>query len=226
MIIRINMILIILLVSSSAQKHNPPADWMPVKVGRLTVSVPADMTEQQTSEPTEKQRIFDNGRLSISISYGNISLDDLMLIMHAKTEFAEEVAEIDGKKVHVFTFLMTPITVDSSSIPPRRSDPNKLLHRAVAYFPKPLQEETHNFVMWAECEDAAGQKLAKQIFHTARFQSVEAQRSSSGVPPDVAKYIGFRGTSLPGGLTMIGGALISEVMMMRRTCSMRCTKAG
>ena len=155
--------------SSSAQQHNPPADWKPVSVGSVTVYVPADMTEQETAQATEKQKIFDNGRLSISVSYGTVSLDALTPIIYAQGKVREEVSQIDGRKVNIFTFLMTPLPIDKP-IPPRHSDPNKLLHRAVAYFPKPLNNDTQNFVMWAECEDAAGQALAKQIFQTAKFQ--------------------------------------------------------
>ena len=154
--------------SSAAQKYNPPAGWQPVTVGSLTVYVPPDMTEQETAQKTEKQRIFDNGKLSISISYGTTNLDTLMQLLNAKAELKEEIADIGGKKVNLFTFLMTPIPIDKP-IPPRRSDPNKLLHRAVAFFPTPLNND-QNYILWAECENAASQALAKEIFQTATFQ--------------------------------------------------------
>jgi hypothetical protein len=155
--------------SSSAQQNNPPAGWQPVTVGSVTVYVPADMTEQETAPKTEMQRIFDNGRLSISIGYTTAGLDAVMQIIAAKAELKEEISQIDGRKVNLFTFLMTPIPVDKP-VPPRRSDPDKLLHRAVAFFPEPLKNDKQNIVLWAECEDPAGQALAKQIFQTAKFQ--------------------------------------------------------
>jgi hypothetical protein len=154
--------------NAAAKKNDPPAGWQPVTVGSITVYVPEDMTEQETSHKTQKQRIFDNGRLSITISYGTDNLDTLMQLISGKAEFNEEIADINGKNADIFTFLMTPIPVDKP-IPPRRSDPNKLLHRAVAYFQTPLNDN-QNYVLWAECEDAAGQALAKQIFQTAKFQ--------------------------------------------------------
>ena len=157
------------LGQSSKARNNPPEGWQPVTVGSVTVYVPTDMTEQETGPKTEKQRIFDNGRLSISIGYTTANLDALMQIISAKAELKEEISQIDEKKVNIFTFLMTPISVDKP-IPPRRSDPAKLLHRVVAFFPEPLKNDRHNIVLWAECEDAAGQALAKQIFQTAKFQ--------------------------------------------------------
>lgn len=43
-------------------------------------------------------------------------------------------------------------------------------------------------------------------------QSISTQKNNPPVPAEVAKYIGLRhGPSLPDGLTLIGGALVSEV---------------
>lgn len=154
--------------NATTQKNDPPAGWQPVTVGSITVYVPADMTEQETSHKTEKQRIFDNGRLSISIGYGTVKLDSFMQVISGKSELDQEITQINGKKANIFTFLMTPIRVDKP-IPPRRSDPDKLMHRAVAFFTAPVNTDD-NYVLWAECEDAAGQALAKQIFQTAKFQ--------------------------------------------------------
>ena len=154
--------------NTAAHKNDPPAGWQPVTVGSVTVYVPADMTEQETAQKTDKQKIFDNGKLSISIGYSTIKLESFMQIIEGKAELNEEIAQINGKKANIFTFLMTPIRVDKP-IPPRRSDPDKLLHRAVAFFPAPVNPDD-NYVLWAECEDAAGQALAKQIFQTAKFQ--------------------------------------------------------
>src|SRR5215203_5506909 len=91
--------------SSSGQRNNPPKGWQPVTLRSVTVYVPEDMTEQETAEKNGLQRIFDNGKLSISVGYSTAGLDNYMQIISGKTDLKEETSQIDGKKVNLFTFV-------------------------------------------------------------------------------------------------------------------------
>ena len=155
-----------LLVVGSAIAEVAPNEWRVVDAkGRFSFSLPPDMEEQTVQGKDSYVGEYRSSNIQFSFDYGWYSDPLEHDYFPTQPEYQEANVAIGGKSAKIVTFH-------------RAATDSGFPYVAAVYFPDVLDGQTSvgmktRLTMWADCKGQSEQEIAKKIFQSIRFHSIQ-----------------------------------------------------